>query len=229
MLRIALYITLLSFIMSNFETWYTNPLDRIFSRTSQRMTFREPIEFTPFDIKMGMLTYGGSDYWDQGFGGNSLGISPVLLDSSNYQYSGLETNASRKCYLLEIDMVKINLPNYIYTQNYLDFQFGLGYKMIGLFEKPGIDLPSDFLEGSDTDPTGVDRGIYKYRPFIQDYNINTTINWHFYDFILGYLYHSIGLAKVSIYESEGGDKYLDGTGIGESFGIGFKALFKKSL
>ena len=87
MLRIALYITFLSFIMSNFETWYTNPLDRIFSRTSQRMTFREPIEFTPFDIKMGMLTYGGSDYWDQGFGGNSLGISPVLLDSSNYQYS----------------------------------------------------------------------------------------------------------------------------------------------
>ena len=212
--------------MSDAETWYTNPLDYIFSRTSNRMTFREPVEFTPFDVKIGTFTYGGSDYWDQGFGGNDLGISPILLDSSSYEYSGLQTDASRTCYMLELDMMKLNLPNYIYKQNYLDVQFGLGYKMMGLLEKPGINLPDDFLEGSDTDPSGVDRGSYKYRPFIQDYNFNTTINWQFYDFILGYLYHSIGLSNISVYESEGGDKYLNGSGIGESFGVGVKGLVK---
>ena len=83
MLKKGLYIVLLiSFILPDVETWYTNPLDYIFSRTSNRMTFREPVEFTPFDIKMGTFTYGGSDYWDQGFGGTSLSISPILLDSS---------------------------------------------------------------------------------------------------------------------------------------------------
>ena len=92
----GLYILLISFILADAETWYTNPLDYIFSRTSNRMTFREPIEFTPFDVKIGTFEYGGSDYWDQGFGNNDLGISPILLDSSNYQYSGLSNAASRK-------------------------------------------------------------------------------------------------------------------------------------
>ena len=228
MIRIALYILLLiNFVLSESQTWYTNPIDYIFNRTSNRMTFREPLEASPFDFKLGIYTYGGPDYWNQGFGGTSLDASPIIVDSSNYEYAGLLTNSSRTCYLLEIDFLKYNLPNYIYKQNYVDIQFGLGYKAIGLLEKPGIDLPDDFIEhGADADPEGIDRGLYKYRPIIQDYNINTTINWQFYDFLLAYLYHSIGYSNISIYESEGGDRYLYGDGIGESFGIGFKGLLK---
>tara|TARA_A100001011_G_scaffold400672_1_gene517451 strand:- start:5434 stop:7260 length:1827 start_codon:yes stop_codon:yes gene_type:complete len=227
MMKKGLYsLLLLSLLISDIENWYTNPLDYVFSRTTNRMTFRESILFSPFDFKFGMFSYGGSDYWSQGFGKNTLGISPVLLDSSNFQYNGLEKTVSRSCYLIELDMFKINLPNYVYKQNYVDFQFGLGYKMMGLIENPGIDLPVDFLENSNTDPTGNDRGEYKYRPFIQDYNINTTINWQMYDFVLAYLYHSIGLSDVSLYQSEGGDRYLYGQGIGESFGIGFKGLLR---
>ena len=120
--------------------------------------------------------------------------------------------------------MKYNIPNYIYKQNYVDVQFGLGYKMMGLIESPGIALPDDFTDGSDADPTGNDRGLYRYRPLIQDYNFNTTINWQLYDFILGYLSHSIGLSDVSIYQSEGGDRYLSGYGIGESFGVGLKGM-----
>ena len=220
----CLYILLISFIIAESETWYTNPLDYIFSRTSNRTTFREPVEFTPFDVKVGTFEYGGSDYWSQGFGDSNLGISPLLLDSSNYEYSGLSSPKSRKCYLLEVDILKYNIPNYIYKQNYVDIQFGLGYKMMGLIESPGIALPDDFIDGSDADPTGNDRGLYRYRPFIQDYNFNTTINWQLYDFILGYLSHSIGLSDVSIYQSEGGDRYLNGYGIGESFGVGLKGM-----
>ena len=219
-----LYILLMTFIIADAETWYTNPIDYVFSRTSNRMTFREPIAFTPFDIKVGTFNYGGSDYWNQSFGGNDLVISPVLTDSSTYQYSGLNNISSRQCYIFEVDFLKYNLPNYIYKQNYLDVQFGLGYKVMGLIENPGISLPDDFLLGSESDPTGSDRGEYRYRPFIQDYNFNTTINWQFYDFLLAYLSHSIGIANISVYQSEGGDRYLNGSGIGESFGIGFKGM-----
>ena len=225
MLKIVLYIVLfINFVFPEAETWYTNPLDYVFSRTSNRMTFREPIQFTPFDIKIGTFNYGGADFWEQGFSSNNLGISPILVDSSNYQYTGLNDTKSRKCYLFEVDFLKYNLPNYIYKQNYLDFQFGLGYKVMGLIEKPGIALPDDFLTGSDADPSGNDRGLYRYRPFMQDYNINTTINWQFYDFLIAYLYHSIGLSNLSIYESEGEDRYLKGNAIGESFGLGFKGM-----
>ena len=226
MLKKGLYIILLvSFFISEAETWYTNPLDYAISRITKRTTFREPISFTPFDIKMGIFNYGGSDYWDQGFGSNKLGISPILLDSSNYEYSGLISDNSRQCYLMEIDFLKYNLPNYVYKQNYVDLQFGLGYKIMGLLDNPGISLPNNFIDGSDTDPTGSHGGSYKYRPVIQDYNINTTINWQFYDFLLAYLYHSVGLSNLSIYQSEGGDKYLKGNGIGESFGLGLKGIF----
>ena len=154
----------MTFIIADAETWYTNPIDYVFSRTSNRMTFREPIAFTPFDIKVGTFNYGGSDYWNQSFGGNDLGISPVLTDSSTYQYSGLNNISSRQCYIFEVDFLKYNLPNYIYKQNYLDVQFGLGYKVMGLIENPGISLPDDFLLGSESDPTGSDRGEYPRDP-----------------------------------------------------------------
>jgi len=224
-MRLLTYILFFTFIFSESETWYTNPLDYVLGRTTNRTTFREPVSFTPFDIKIGTFNYGGSDFWDQGFGANELGVSPILLDSSNYQYSGLSNAKSRKCYLFEVDFLKYNIPNYVYKQNYIDIQFGLGIKMMGLIENPGIDLPDDFLIGSDSDPSGQDRGKYKYRPSIRDYNVNTTINWQFYDFILGYLSHSIGIANLSVYESEGGDKYLKGNGIGESFALGLKGMF----
>ena len=96
---------------------------------------------------------------------------------------------------------------------------------MGLLDNPGINLPNNFIEGSQNDPTGIHGGGYRYRPFIQDYNMNTTINWQFYDFLLAYFYHSIGLSSLSIYQSEGGDKYLKGNGVGESFGIGLKGIF----
>ena len=224
-MRLLTYILFFSLIFSESETWYTNPLDYVLGRTTNRTTFREPVSFTPFDIKIGTFNYGGSDFWDQGFRANELGVSPILLDSSNYQYSGLSNPNSRKCYLFEVDFLKYNIPNYVYKQNYIDIQFGLGMKMMGLIENPGIDLPDDFLTGSDSDPSGQDRGKYKYRPSIRDYNVNTTINWQFYDFILGYLSHSIGIVNLSLYESEGGDKYLKGNGIGESFALGLKGMF----
>lgn len=224
-MRLLTYILFFTFIFSESETWYTNPLDYVLGRTTNRTTFRKPVSFTPFDIKIGTFNYGGSDFWNQGFGANELGVSPILLDSSNYQYSGLSNAKSRKCYLFEVDFLKYNIPNYVYKQNYIDIQFGLGIKMMGLIENPGIDLPDDFLIGSDSDPSGQDRGKYKYRPSIRDYNVNTTINWQFYDFILGYLSHSIGIANLSVYESEGGDKYLKGNGIGESFALGLKGMF----
>ena len=84
MLKKGLYIVLLiNFVFPDAETWYTNPLDYVFSRTSNRMTFREPISFTPFDIKIGMFNYGGSDYWSQGFGSNDFA---TLLMLEFYSY-----------------------------------------------------------------------------------------------------------------------------------------------
>ena len=120
MLKKGLYIILLAnFIISDAETWYTNPLYYAISSVTKRTTFREPISFSPFDIQMGIFNYGGADYWNQGIGSNKLGITPILSDSSNYEYNGLIGDNSRQCYLMDIDFLKYNLPNYIYKHNYI--------------------------------------------------------------------------------------------------------------
>ena len=103
MIRIIYILLLINIVFSESRTWYTNPIDYLFGRTSSRMTFRDPLEASPFDFKIGTYTYGGKDYWNQSFGGTNLVTSPILVDSSNYEYTGLVQSASRQCYILEVD------------------------------------------------------------------------------------------------------------------------------
>ena len=60
------------------------------------MTFRQPVVFTPFDVKVGYLYYGGKSYWSQ-LPYNSAGIDatdlPVLLEEHNDPtISGIKKN-----------------------------------------------------------------------------------------------------------------------------------------
>ena len=114
MIRIAYIVVLINLIFSESRTWYTNPIDYVFGRTSNRMTFRDPLEASPFYFKVGIYTYGGKDYWNQNFGGTDVATSPIIVDSLNSEYTGLADIKSRTLYALEIDFLKYNLPNYIY-------------------------------------------------------------------------------------------------------------------
>ena len=54
------------------------------------MTFREPVVFTPLDIKIGYLYYGGKDYWSHNLYTTSdltNNNSPILLDSTQYSFN----------------------------------------------------------------------------------------------------------------------------------------------
>ena len=44
------------------ESWNTNLLDYSFNKNAKKMIFREPITFTPFELKTGFFHYGGNDY-----------------------------------------------------------------------------------------------------------------------------------------------------------------------
>ena len=73
------------------------------------MRFREPVNFPPFEARIGYLTYGGSDYWDN-LTSNTLGLSPVLLDSTNSSnsFNNLKSASSRTLVFIELDFLKIN-------------------------------------------------------------------------------------------------------------------------
>ena len=59
-LNIIIWIIPLAFIQGN--TWEKSSLDVIKYSIFNRMTFRQPVVFTPFDVKVGYLYYGGKNY-----------------------------------------------------------------------------------------------------------------------------------------------------------------------
>ncbi len=214
---------LFSIIFAEPSQWNTTWFDKFWNSATYQMTFRKPITFSPYELKAGYFTYGGSDYWDkvihQDF---SLGESPVLLDSTtaDTNFDIINSFANRTGLFFEIDVFKTNFLRHIINQNFVDVQFGLGYRLTTMLSNP--NLP-DGWDDMDSDGT-----TYRFRPFIQDANVNTSIAIQWWEWMHPYVYHSVGYSWASLYESVGGERYLNGTGVNESFAIGIKFLTRSA-
>jgi len=199
--------------------WNATWFDKIWNSATHQMTFRNPFTFSPYELKAGYFTYGGSDYWEndilQDF---TLGNSPVFLDSTqaDSNFDIITSMENRRGLFFEIDLFRTNLLRYIINQNFMDVQFGLGYRMSTMLSNP--NLPEGWTDMASDGTT------YRFRPFIQDANVNTSIAIQWWEWMHPYVYHSIGYSWASLYESIGGEKYLNGTGVNESFAIGIKIL-----
>ena len=64
---------------------------------------------------------------------------------------------------------------------------------------------------------------------LNDFNINTSIDYQPFPQLRTYLYHSLGYSFGTIYEYSGTGNYLECSGISEGFGIGAKyvTIFEK--
>ena len=121
-------IGIFTFAFSQENTWHS-PTSTIWNSFAHQMTFREPIVFTPFEVKAGYLNYGGKSYWSgMPFNSNSVTATdlPVLLDSTQYQFNVIDALKNRTGIFIEVDILRTNLPYFIKHQNYIDLQFGLG-------------------------------------------------------------------------------------------------------
>ena len=224
----ALILYLLLWIISpafcQESTWHS-PASLAWNSIFHRMTFREPIVFTPFEVKAGYLNYGGKKYWSGApFNSSTMTDSPVLLDSTQYQFNILNALTNRQGMFIELDLLRTNLPQYLIRQNYFDLQIGLGIQFTD-FSNPS--LPSDSgKEWKKTSSSSI-RGNYYFHPRSIGLNINTSLAWQISRTRATYLYHSFGLTRLSLYETEAGDRNLTGTGLNERFGIGTKYIFNK--
>ena len=185
------------------------------------MIFREPITFSPFELKAGYFHYGGSDYLnDFSLLPGDIGTHPVILDSTHSAYNGLSNKKDRKGIFIEVDLLKTNLLLKLIPQNVFDVQFGLGYRISHMLSHP--KLPSNLIY------TNPDESWqqYKFFPKIHDFNFNTTVQWQFNQLFIPYFYHSIGFSKISLYKTEADRKYLYGDAISETFAIGIKKIIE---
>ena len=69
------FIGILSVAFCQEETWEKSPASIAWKSIVHRMTFREPIVFTPFELKAGYLNYGGKKYWS----GSIFNKTPITV------------------------------------------------------------------------------------------------------------------------------------------------------
>ena len=130
-----IFILLISLLFSKEASWTTTTFEYYWNLGFNQIRFREPVNFTPFEARVGYLTYGGSDYWNDLISTDLGVISPVLLASTNNSFQYLESSSSRTLAFVEFDFMKFNFPNFIFkqmgwSQNFIDIQAGLGYRYI---------------------------------------------------------------------------------------------------
>ena len=126
------------------SAWENTPINKIRYSVFNRMTFRKPVVFTPFDVKVGYLYYGKENYWSQlPYNSSNIAVtdSPVLLDSTQYEFNIIEKIANRKGLFIEAEFLRTNLTHFIFHQNFIDLQMGIGIQMINYL--PKLSLPSD--------------------------------------------------------------------------------------
>ena len=202
--------------------WSTTSFEYLWNRTVHRMTFREPISFSPFGFNIGYFEYGGNDFWDKPLSFKTkYNANPAILDSTTSSFDILSDQKNRLGLYMELDLFKINITNYIFHQNFFDIQFGLGYRASKFLTSP--KLPSNEQDEWDVeDSDGFSKGLFRYNPLINDINFNTTITFQPINPLIFQFYHSIGRTNGSLYKSTGGQNYLSGDGYSESYSIALK-------
>ena len=226
---IHIFILISSLLFSSESAWATTTFERYWNLAFNQNRFREPVNFTPFEARIGYLTYGGNDYWDDFLSTDLGAISPVILDSTNYSFDYLQPVTSRTLAFIEFDFMKVNIPNWVlnklgWSQNFLDIQTGLGYRYIHSISEPALP---EYWEN--TVPDNPNPGTLLFKPRLNDFNINTSIDYQPFPQLRAYLYHSLGYSFGTIYEYSGTGNYLECFGVSEGFGIGAKyvTIFEK--
>ena len=221
---VYIFIIAFNLILGEERSWNTTPFDRIWNKTVHPMMYRDPIVITPFDIRIGQFYWGGESYWNSFKLNKPLGQQEssgdfgLVLDPYQQDFDNISNPSSRKGMFISIDFAKANLTNLIYHQNVIDIQFGLGYRLNQMLTE--VELMDNW---SNTSPS-IKTGTLKFSPSFQDYNFNTTVTFQRSPTYLLYLNHSLGYVTATMYKSVGGDTYLDGDGISESFGWGIKYI-----
>lgn len=219
---IYIIFSIVSLLFSNEESWTTTTFEYYWNSAFNRIRFREPVNFTPFEARVGYLTYGGSDYWNNPLSTNLGDKSPVILDRTNNSFEYLKPYSARVLAFVEFDFIKLNWPNFIFkkfglSQNFLDIQTGLGYRYIHSISEP--TLPNYWITNK---PGAENAGNFVFKPRLHDFNINSSIDYQPLARFRLFLYHSIGYSLGTIYEYTGTGTYLSCTGLSESLGLGIR-------
>ena len=173
------------------RNWSSTPVDYFINHNFRQMTFREPFYLIPYDLKIGLFSYGGPGYFNNIIKGSfDLDSNPIILDNQDINDSFISSIDSRLGYFIELDIMKYNLLEKFYHQNLIDFHIGSGFRYSNILSNPVGPI---YISNNNEN--------YRFRPTIIDGFINLSFITQFSSKFYFYSYYSFGLSYASIYES----------------------------
>ncbi len=199
------------------RNWSSTPVDYFINHNFRQMTFREPFYLIPYDLKIGLFSYGGPGYFNNIIKGSfDLDTNPIILDNQDINDSFISSIDSRLGYFIELDIMKYNLLERFYHQNLIDFHIGSGLRYSNILSNPVGPI---YISNNNSN--------YRFRPTIIDGFINLSFITQFSSKFYFYGYYSFGLSYASIYESLSQQKYINGFGFNENLSMGYKHIIKR--
>jgi len=203
-----IFLIFLFFSWPHFEetNWATTRFEVFWKSTFKQMTFREPIDFLPYDIKIGYYEYGGLNYFNEldNFLSDNDNLESNPYNTSDPAFPNVVNKKFRKMMTLEIDFLRYNF--FKDRQNILDIQFGFGYRLYKNINKVAFDN-GDSLN-----------------PEFNEFNVNGTFILQFNPSYYNYLYYSSGYTRASFYDNSLTNSQASGSGISNHLGLGMNFI-----
>ena len=203
-----IFLVFLFFSLPHFEetNWATTRFEAFWKNTFKQMTFREPINFLPYDIRIGYYEYGGPDYFNElnSFLSDDDNLESSPYNTSDLTFPSLVDKKFRKMIALEIDFLRYNF--FSDKQNIIDVQFGLGYRLYKNINDVAFD------NGDSLDPE------------FNEFNINGTFIMQFNPRYYNYLYYSSGYTRASFYNNNLSNSDATGSGVSNHLGLGMNFI-----
>ena len=191
--------------------WATTRFETFWKKTFKQMSYREPITFLPYNIKISYYQYGGKNYWDQFknllSSGEQLQSNPFNIPddfSPAGDFPDISDSKYRRLIGLELDLLRYNF--FLEQQNKVDIQIGIGYKIMKNINK-------SFFENGD-----------QFSPEFKELNINSTFIIQWAPSFYNYLYYSVGYNTATLYTSSVSKKEATGSGLGQGLGLGLNFI-----
>ena len=206
MKKIFLIFLFLSWPHFEETNWATTRFEAFWKSTFKQMTFREPIDFLPYDIRLGYYEYGGSNYFNEldSFLSDNDNLESSPYNSSDLNFPDIANKKFRKMIALEIDFLRYNF--FKDKQNVVDIQFGFGYRLYKNINKVTFSN-GDYLN-----------------PEFNEFNVNGTFIMQFNPRYYNYLYYSSGYTRASFYDNNITNSEAKGSGISNHLGLGMNFI-----
>jgi len=203
-----IFLIFLFFSWPHFEetNWATTRFEAFWKSTFKQMTFREPIDFLPYDIKIGYYEYGGPNYFNEldNFLSDNDNLESNPYNTTDPAFPDVVNKKFRKMMTLEIDFLRYNF--FKDRQNILDIQFGFGYRLYKNINKVAFDN-GDSLN-----------------PEFNEFNVNGTFIVQFNPSYYNYLYYSSGYTRALFYDNSLTNSQASGSGISNHLGLGINFI-----